>query len=170
MRAGVRRAQVVELVDVIIDTGFTQHGADDVADADIGEGQAVGTSAMIHKVRRLATAGTRHELNHHGWMAGNVFSQVWNNRTGAPFADAAGRAAADERDGFALIKSGLAERLTGKDQGKNRAEEREADGTFHLSHNYLREGAWRLWKQTRWISVHVQAKNINSPVPFSIDR
>ena len=107
MRAGVGRAEINEPIDVVIHSGFAQDGAGDVANANVGEGQAVRTSPVIHVIRRLTSAGARHELHHHCWIAGDMLGQVWNERARAPFAYAAGRAAADERDGFALKKVGL---------------------------------------------------------------
>src|SRR2546425_11384929 len=93
---------------------------------------------MSHVIRRLSTAGTRHELHHDRGIAGNMLGQVRNDRSDSSLACPARRAAADECDGLALIKRGLRECQGWSElKDEQRAEGRGPERPSSILHTFL---------------------------------
>src|SRR5262245_16485479 len=80
--AAVCRAKINEFVQIVIAARQTQNRSHHQSGADGSNGQAVGLGGAIDHVGSLSSGGSFDEFHCYSWLAGNVFLQKANQRSG----------------------------------------------------------------------------------------
>src|SRR5262245_58117260 len=72
MRFAVRRAEIDELVEVVLNSGLAQNRRRHHATRCTADNQAICTRAAIKIVRGLGASGARHKFDHDRWISGDM--------------------------------------------------------------------------------------------------
>src|SRR5262249_47478864 len=110
LRRTVGRAEIDQLVDVVLDSRGAEYCVGDQAGTDISDGQAIRLGIAGNIVGRLSSTTPRDKSANDNRFGGNILTQKRDQRWRAQGSRSSRFAALDEHDSFALeIGRGLRE-------------------------------------------------------------
>ena len=103
----IGRAEIDELVDIVLHARLAQHGIGDQRRAHAADGQPVGFGDFVNVVGGLPAAARSHVLHDNHGIARNIFAQNVDHRARPHIRRTRRRSAENHRDGFVLVERNL---------------------------------------------------------------